>query len=516
MSYVSRGRSPSPGGWPGGGPGFAPSSRGASPVGSRTPRGGSVGPYGQLTPGEAMGQPFTGQQTVTPRQRNRNRDWIPHTVVSGAIRLGGTTGLVLFCYGLYLLATPGGGSSRTGGGAVSSDGAGASEGSAVPVPVTPGLRPPAADPTGPPMLTTPIPPYSGSAAPGTTEMIIINNEFSDGVVFCRGPVEGSLNKVYLDQALSKPVVKSEFDCALPDSPAAKQWGVGVPGGSTLAFGLRRGERATMYIAPDGGWPSGACWYQDAASNARVSIAKGPMYMSEVEFTIEASGKGAVWYDMSSVEGVSGGITMNYTDDAGNMQTDVAVPAKFQGTTLQVVLAPGIGFPTVLSDKNRLGSCTCNEWDIDSPECNSDACFAGCPGSLVDNPCGQHRCRKFYAKLYQDSSSYCGWLYAAKAQTYCWAMDEWQCFDATCGYGGAGQPEADCSSKYPKGAAANSYSCGRGMNMPGGKEGELWWSNGAGCKDKMVNGVPTNPSPRRSGGRIQISFENLPWLHEALR
>lgn len=485
-------------------------------MGSRTPRGGSVGPYGQLTPGEAMGQPFTGQQTVTPRQRNRNRDWIPHTVVSGAIRLGGTTGLVLFCYGLYLLATPGGGSSRTGGGAVSSDGAGASEGSAVPVPVTPGLRPPAADPTGPPMLTTPIPPYSGSAAPGTTEMIIINNEFSDGVVFCRGPVEGSLNKVYLDQALSKPVVKSEFDCALPDSPAAKQWGVGVPGGSTLAFGLRRGERATMYIAPDGGWPSGACWYQDAASNARVSIAKGPMYMSEVEFTIEASGKGAVWYDMSSVEGVSGGITMNYTDDAGNMQTDVAVPAKFQGTTLQVVLAPGIGFPTVLSDKNRLGSCTCNEWDIDSPECNSDACFAGCPGSLVDNPCGQHRCRKFYAKLYQDSSSYCGWLYAAKAQTYCWAMDEWQCFDATCGYGGAGQPEADCSSKYPKGAAANSYSCGRGMNMPGGKEGELWWSNGAGCKDKMVNGVPTNPSPRRSGGRIQISFENLPWLHEALR
>mmetsp|Transcript_64056 Transcript_64056/g.179212 ORF Transcript_64056/g.179212 Transcript_64056/m.179212 type:complete len:456 (+) Transcript_64056:45-1412(+) len=359
-----------------------------------------------------------------------------------------------------------------------------------------------------------VAPCDAPSSPGATSMQLINNEWSDGVVFCRGPVEGTLRGVFKDASLSQTVVKSDLDCAVPGSPAAVRWGEGVPQGSTLAIGLKRGQSHCLYIAPDGQWPSGACWYQDEASNKAMSIAKGPQYMSEVEFTIQENAKGQVWYDMSSVEGVSGGITMNYTDARGRTQTDTAVPGPFVGSTLKVVRAPGIGFRTVLSDKNFLGACTCDKWDPLDPVCNSDACRAGCPGSLVDNACGQHRCRTFYAQRYKDHTSYCGWLYEQKAQTYCWAMDEWRCVDEHCGYGGPDQPAENCSSKLPAGAPANSYSCGHGTNLPSGVPGKNFWTNGPGCKDKMVVGVPTNPAPPRDGGRITISFESLPWLHEA--
>lgn len=353
-------------------------------------------------------------------------------------------------------------------------------------------------------------------APGVTTMSIRNNEWADGVVFCRGPVEGTMGGIFLDPGLTKPVVHSEFDCSVEGSPAARQWGVGVPSGTTLALGLNRGQEIALYLAPSGTWPSGACWFQDAASNSRVSLAKGPRYMSLVEFTIQESGKGQVYYDMSSVEGVSGGISMNYTDDYGRTQTDVAVPGKFPGASLKVEPAPEVGFPTVLSDKNTRGTCNCLYWDPNDAMCNSDACFAGCPGALVDNPCGQHRCRVFYAQLYQDPTSYCGWLYGEKAQTYCWAMDEWFCVDQTCGYGAADQPKQDCSTPLPPGAVANTYSCGHGMDLPGAKPGSMLWTAGDGCIDKKVEGVPTNPAPARSGGKIAISFEALPWLHEAMR
>jgi len=426
-------------------------------------------------------------------------DWVPAAAVNCGVRCSSILGVLLIVYGMILLLRAGtgglhqdhgSGGGGTGGGAVSGGGGG----------VRPG--------GGGGIMPRPNVPK------GTTLMTITNNEWSDGVVFCRGPVEDSLRKVFLDEAMTQSVIHSDKDCSVPGSPIAKEFGAGVPGGTTVALGLKRGESATLYIAADGGWPSGACWFQDEASNAIVSMAKGPQFMSEVEFTIEASGTGAVWYDMSSVEGVSGGITMNYTDDHGATQTDVAVPGRFHGTALKVVPAPGIGFPTVLSDKNTLGACMCNVWDVDSKDCNSDACYAGCPGSLVDNPCGQHRCRTFYAKKYEDRTSYCGWLYAEKAQTYCWAMDEWVCTDATCGYGGPDQPKEDCSSELPDGAAANTYSCGHGTNLPKGNSSGFFWSEGPGCEDKMVKGVPTNPAPKRFGGRISISFESLPWLHEA--
>lgn len=349
--------------------------------------------------------------------------------------------------------------------------------------------------------------------PGTTRISIINNDWADGVVFCRGPVQGTMGLVFVDEEMTTSVVRSQLDCAVPGSRAALQWGVGVPQGTTLALGLKRFEETTLYIHPNGSWPSGACWFQDAASNQRTSLAKGPRFMSQVEFTIQPSGSGQIFYDLTSVEGVSGGVTMNYTDDLGKLQTCVAVPAKFSGSKLSVVPAPGIGFPTVMSDKNTLGECNCLYWNRDDPACNTDACLASCPGNLVDNACGQHRCRVFYSKQYEDSTSYCGWLFGQNAQTYCWAMDEWVCTDKTCGYGAPDQPEADCTSPLPPNAAANTYSCGHGTEQPSGTPGQLFWTSGPGCVDKFVQGVPTNPAPSRLGGRITLSFESLPWLHE---
>lgn len=51
-----------------------------------------------------------------------------------------------------------------------------------------------------------------------------------------------------------------------------------------------------------------------------------MYQSQVEFTITT----VVSWDLTSVEGVSGGLTMNYTDQDGKCENVVAIPPKFKG------------------------------------------------------------------------------------------------------------------------------------------------------------------------------------------
>lgn len=344
---------------------------------------------------------------------------------------------------------------------------------------------------------------------GATSIVIQNDEWSDGVVFCRGP-GGGLGKVYLDAGMSQTVVNSELDCKA-GSHAAAQFGEGVPNDVTLAIGLARGANRTVYLAADGTWTSGACWFQDVESNKQMSVAKGPQYMSQIEWTIQQSGQGNVWYDLSSVEGVSGGISMDYMDEDGNLQTAIAEPARFNGSVLRVESAPGIGFPTVFADKHHYGACNCSTYSSTNEACHADSCLAGCPGSIVNDACGQHHCRKWYAERYASTSSYCGWLYGEGAQTYCWAMDEWVCTDVTCGYGAAGQPAADCSD-LPQGAEPNTFSCGHGTNIKG-STGQTWWSNGEGCSDKSVGGVPTNPSPSRRGGVILVRFINLPWLHQ---
>lgn len=60
---------------------------------------------------------------------------------------------------------------------------------------------------------------------------------------------------------------------------------------------------------------------------------GPMYQSQVEFTITT----VVSWDLTSVEGVSGGITMNYTDGEGTVVDVVALPGKFKGQAFALAL-----------------------------------------------------------------------------------------------------------------------------------------------------------------------------------
>lgn len=364
----------------------------------------------------------------------------------------------------------------------------------------------------PPAPPAPAPPPAPPAPPVTDALVmhLVNREFSDGVVFCRGP-SNDLRGVFLDPARTQSVVESPVDCSNENSAAAQTWGAGVPDLTTLCIGLKKGESIDLYFPPASNWPSGTCWYQDAASNKVQSLCKGPMYQSQVEFTITT----VVSWDLTSVEGVSGGLTMNYTDQDGTTENVVAIPPKFKGNKLVISKAPGAGFPTVLADKHHYGTCDCPSFSPSSASCNNDACFTGCPSSLADNACGQHRCRQWYAQSYSSDESYCGWLYANQAQTYCWAMDEWQCTDGSCGYGGKDQPNQDCSdvlSDPNVGSRANVYSCGQQKDQKASHG--YWWEHGVGCVDKKVNGVPTNPIVPRKGGQIRISFDNLPWLHKA--
>ncbi|CAJ1407729.1 unnamed protein product [Effrenium voratum] len=336
----------------------------------------------------------------------------------------------------------------------------------------------------------------------------INREFSDGVIFCRGAA-ADLSGVFLDAGLTQKVLGSWVDCSTPGSAPADKWGHGVPVLTTLCLGLARGATIGLWMPKSSSWPAGTCWFQDKKSNQKQSLAMGPMYQSQVEFTITT----VVSWDLTSVEGVSGGITMNYTDGEGTVVDVVALPGKFKGSRLSITDAPGVGFKTVLADKHRYGACTCTSFSPDDPNCNNDACYTGCPGSLADNPCGQHRCRSWYAESYTSTESYCGWLYAEHAETYCWAMDEWICTDTSCGFGGDDQPGKDCSAVLADpNFAANTYSCGKQLAQPAFPDG-VWWTKGVGCDDKKVLGVPTNPIVPRIGGRIDISFDNLPWLHE---
>ncbi|CAK0818033.1 unnamed protein product, partial [Prorocentrum cordatum] len=67
----------------------------------------------------------------------------------------------------------------------------------LPVPPVPPAGPaPVPVPTAPPPVGEPTPEPTPE---GTTVMTLTNNEWADGVVFCRGPVEGSMAEVHLDR-----------------------------------------------------------------------------------------------------------------------------------------------------------------------------------------------------------------------------------------------------------------------------------------------------------------------------
>lgn len=342
-------------------------------------------------------------------------------------------------------------------------------------------------------------------------LTVLNNMATDGVVFC---IAHPYSQVFLDKGLTVNVVGSKVDCSIPGD-ASTTWGLCNP--TTLAFGLPRGQSASIWVAPGGTINSGVCWYQDVDSNKRKSLSKGMLYQSQAEFTVLTK---LVSYDITSVEGLSGGLVMTYTDDAMHVSSAECLPNAPVGNQLQIVSAEDVGFPTILSDKNQPSvpggpppseECVCTVYHPDDPACNTPACYAACPSVLGDNPCGQHRCRKFYAEQYANPFSFCGWLQAEFAQAYCWAFDEYRCVDILCGYGGPSEPADSCADVETFDQAKklpNIYSCG--MDTIQGPAG-MWWPDGPKCFPKSVKNVPTNPIPERYGGVLEIEFRDLPWL-----
>merc|ERR1712151_760579 len=122
-----------------------------------------------------------------------------------------------------------------------------------------------------------------------------------------------------------------------------------------------------------------------------------------------------------------------------------------------------------------------------------------------------------------------------------------CNGPFCGYGGLDEPAFDavtcatletfnCANSPPPpagtvcgatpnsgpaGGGPNAYSCGTD-NLAGLPKGWLntsrdgfWWSKKAGCDDKHVRGVPTNPNVKRDGGEFLMEFRELTWMKSLL-
>lgn len=369
-------------------------------------------------------------------------------------------------------------------------------------------------------------------------LTLISEEDDQGVIFCRvDEKKGSWDGVTVG-ATGVSVVKSHLDCD------GKDTGYGKGRAKTLCIPVNKSTPVVLQYQPSATSIGGACWYQSLQANKNNSlISQGPQFQGAAEFTIKPDRQGVVSFDITYVEGVSGGLSMSYEDDG-------QVTGQIRKTTVQA--APerpdaskypslkreptNFGFMTLKSDKNR-GKADCAKCNYTWPYgkdgkgqagCPDDGCLAGCPPSIANDPCGQHACRVYYAYLYAHGASYCSWLKDQKAQAYCWAMDEWVCNTTSCGYGGPNQPK-NCQAlpefksnvwgKEGKAAWSNSYSCGHTAKYqypttPTNGSGEHWWENATtqGCEDKTVDGQPTNPQPLRSGGTFTITFIKLDWLH----
>uniref|UniRef100_A0A7S3X254 Uncharacterized protein n=1 Tax=Strombidinopsis acuminata TaxID=141414 RepID=A0A7S3X254_9SPIT len=367
-------------------------------------------------------------------------------------------------------------------------------------------------------------------------IVLKNNEYYDGVVFCRGLFDTAMEKVLLGtahDALAGPgedtkgatnssVWHSKYDVSLP-GPMAERWGKGVANLSTLAFPLKRNQRQSLYLPKLCSTDEITCWFQDENSNARKSLATGPEYQTVVKFTVTDK---KVFFVIDSSEGVSGAIVTGYKDMEGNLQIAKMQPQNApSGDELKVQKAPQYGFPTVLSSKHLVvEECNCPVQDH-SKKCITDGCLAWCPDHFRLDACSMHNCRTWYAKTYANVSHYCGWLFSEKAQTLCWALDSIVCTDQKCGWGKSFEPvECHDIDPHARTQQATDYSCGymtwtddmrteitKQTDVDHGPE-ELWWKDGPGCVDKYVDNQKMMPSARRNDGVFMIFFDSLAWLH----
>ena len=313
------------------------------------------------------------------------------------------------------------------------------------------------------------------------KITILNNLSESGIFFLRGQ---SINGLYLDSRYTQTIVNdSKYDCTGEKTP---YYCVGLPN-RTFFFHIPAGKKQDLYLKDSDSISSGVVWYSPDGSKTITS--GGPEKQAEAEFTIS----NVVSYDLTFVEAISCGIKMTYTPDGGQPVEVSCVPNKPENLDIDTSL----GYPTILSDKYT-----------GTPEHRD---MAGCSADMANTVCGQHKCRSYMANLYKDRNSYCGWLSENKCQGYCWAMDEWKCTDERCGYGEHEDWPKDCSVfKNDMGAASNTYSCGK--NPQKGLDGTQYWgNNNMGCVDKIVDGKPTNPEPKRKGGTFVLEFVNLKWM-----
>lgn len=305
---------------------------------------------------------------------------------------------------------------------------------------------------------------------------IINNLKDSGTFFLRGL---QITNLYEDSNYTKTLDK--FECT------GKDGCVPLPN-RTFKFHIPSGSTQYLYLKDGDKIDASAIWYSPDGVKSNPG---GPTHQALAEVTIT----NVVSYDLSFVDAISCGVRMTYTPESGNPVEVMCKPDKPKKLTID----KSLGYPTILADKYT-----------GTPESQK---YAGCASDLADNICGQHKCRTFMAKLYEDPDSYCGWLEKNDCQGYCWAMDEWKCTDTNCGYGDHPGWPKDCDAfsnprSYRK--DANVYSCGKGTLK--GKDGTTYWAdNNYGCVDKKVKGQPTNPNIPRNGGTFEIEFIELPWM-----
>lgn len=264
------------------------------------------------------------------------------------------------------------------------------------------------------------------------------------------------------------------------------------------------------------------------------MGKGPAYISQVEFTAltKSNGVPILSTDLTAVEGISYGVEMVYEDGKNVEQfNNKCIPnAPKLGWEAKVFKSPYYGgFNVVLADKHMHGNCGCHNYkgkpSYKDPECDNASCYAGCPGSLADDPWGQHMCRVWYAEKYATTGSYCSWLEQEGCQGYCWAMDEWVCTGTNCGYGGKKQPaNNDDTIEYMRKSskAPNNW---QGTMPMKSNDGGLWWP---GCNDRdggeycgneskkiTIGGhqQEIQPNKPRYGGEFLLSFKKLEWLNK---
>jgi hypothetical protein len=382
--------------------------------------------------------------------------------------------------------------------------------------------------------------------------ITLTNKLDDSAIFFIRA--GFIGNLYLDKDLTKNLINNkDYDCTgdvptffnVPDiikkdilnkinkiqntcinkSVDSTDYGSFIP--KTLYFYLKSNEIMNLYLKGNDLLISGIIWYSPL--NSDKIFLGGPEYISSAEFTID---KEKVWYDITAVEAMSAGIRMNYTpDNINNLDNEVICkPNKPRNDFLNpekndytLYVNNSLGFNTILSDKWTA------QKKINISNKYTDKTLAGCPAIVSDTIQGQHDCRRFYANSYEEDGSdgknlsYCSWLKENNCQGYCWAMDEWQCNDKSCGWGGDNQPST-ADEIYKKGKddkgwsedemnkQSNIYSCGY-WNTNDGYDDRLlgWWKNKPGCYNKKVNDKSTLINPPRNGGKFEIEFIELDWL-----